>query len=349
MRNRGPHNLPLIGHADWNDCLNLNCFSTEPNESFQTAGDVEGSVAESVMIAGLFLYAARELAGLYGWLGDSAAAARLAAQHAEMLAAVEEQAWDGEWYTRAFDAAGNPVGSKVCEEGKIYIESQGWCVLGGAGAENGRARQALESVHRHLYTPDGIMLQQPAYSEYHLELGEVTSFPPGFKENGGIFNHNNTWVHLGWCLLGEGDRALEYYLSICPSAKRDLDVYRAEPYVYAQMTASRDAPTPGEAKNSWLTGTAAWSFVVAVQGILGIQPDYDGLRLDPCISKTWKGFSLVRQFRGAEYRITVENPDGVCKGIRKMVVDGWTVEGTLIPLAEAGKTVTVLAVMGSTI
>lgn len=347
LRNCGPHKLPLIGHADWNDCLNLNCFSTEPNESFQTAGDVDGSNAESVMIAGLFLYAARELAGLYTWMGLGEDAARIQANYDDMLNTVEEEAWDGEWYTRAFDANGNPVGSKVCDEGKIYIESQGWCVLGGAGANNGRAKKALESVDKYLYSPDGIILQQPPYTEYHLELGEVTSYPPGFKENAGIFSHNNTWVHLGLCLLGQGDKALEYYLSICPSAKQDqIDIYRAEPYVYAQMTAGRDAPTPGEAKNSWLTGTAAWSFVVAVQGILGIQPGYDGLVIDPCISKDWKIYSVTRQFRGAEYQITVENPNGVCKGVKSMTVDGVAIEGNTIPLAQEGSTIKVNVTLG---
>ena len=332
LKNRGPRGLPLIGHADWNDCLNLNCFSKEPNESFQCAGDVKGSKAESVMIAGLFLYASRELASLYDWLKKPDDAARIRVARIDMLNVVEKQAWDGEWYIRAFDAAGKPVGSKSCEEGKIFIESQGWCVLGGAGADNGRARQALESVHRLLYTPDGILLQQPAYSSYQLELGEVTSYPPGYKENAGIFSHNNTWIHLCWCLFGEGERALEYYLSICPSAKLDkIDTYRCEPYVYAQMTAGRDAATPGEAKNSWLTGTAAWSFVVASQGILGIQPDFDGLRINPCIPKDWKKFTVTRRFRGTEYRITVRNPSGVCRGVRKIRVDGETLEGNFIP------------------
>ncbi|MFH1496469.1 MAG: glycosyl transferase, partial [Verrucomicrobiota bacterium] len=204
MKQRGPHGLPLIGHADWNDCLNLNCFSTEPNESFQTAGDVKGSAAESVMIAGLFLYATREFEGIYKLLGRDADAARIAADHATMLDIVETQAWDGEWYIRAFDAAGKPVGSKVCDEGKIYIESQAWCVLGGAGANNGRARQALESVHKHLYTDNGIILQQPAYSTYHKELGEVTSYPPGYKENAGIFCHNNPWVMIAEAMAGRG-------------------------------------------------------------------------------------------------------------------------------------------------
>jgi cellobiose phosphorylase len=346
MKKRGPHGLPLIGHADWNDCLNLNCFSKEPNESFQTAGDVKDSKAESVMIAGLFLYASREMAALYDWMGQKPDAARMREHYAEMLSVVEKEAWDGEWYRRAYDAEGRPIGSKENQEGKIFIESQGWCVLGGAGADNGRARQAMESVHKHLYTKNGVVLQQPAYSTYHLELGEVTSYPPGVKENAGIFCHNNTWIHLGWCLLGEGERALEYYLSICPSAKEgQIETYRAEPYVYAQMIAGRDAPVFGEAKNAWLTGTAAWTFVVVSQGILGVQPSYDGLKLDPCVPKAWTSFTITRRFRGATYNIQVKNT-GVCKGVKKLTVDGKSVAGNVIPLAPAGKTVHVEVEMG---
>ncbi|HTX73675.1 MAG TPA: glycosyl transferase [Rectinemataceae bacterium] len=346
MSKRGPHGLPLIGHADWNDCLNLNCFSTEPNESFQTAGDVRGSTAESVMIAGLFLYAARELAGLYDFMDRGDEATRVRAAYAEMLDAVEGPGWDGLWYRRAYDAKGNPVGSGLCDEGKIFIESQGWCVLGGAGGgeadaanrqpgseapggtdPQGRARTALESVHRELYTRHGVILQQPAYSTYRVELGEVSSYPPGFKENAGIFCHNNTWIQLAWCLLGEGDRAMEYYLSICPSAKQaEIDTYRAEPYVYAQMIAGRDSARFGEAKNSWLTGTAAWSFVALSQGILGIKPDYRGLRLEPCIPRGWKGYSATRRYRRAIYRIEVRNEAGVCTGIRSVHIDGRPVE-----------------------
>ncbi len=347
LKKRGPHGLPLIGHADWNDCLYLNCFATEPNDSFQTAGDVKGSQAESVMIAGLFLYAAREMDGLYSWLDCAKDAGRMKESYATMLKAVEEQAWDGAWYRRAYDAKGNAIGSKSCEEGKIYIESQGWCLLGGAGVENGRAKAALESVDKLLFTPDGVILQQPAYSEYHLELGEVSSYPPGYKENAGIFCHNNTWINLAWCLLGEGEKAFEYYLSICPSAKQDqIETYRCEPYVYAQMIAGRDSATPGEAKNAWLTGTAAWTFVSASQGILGVKPEFSGLRVDPCIPRDWKGFSVTRRFRGATYRVSVKNPNGVCKGVKSLLVDGKRVEGDVIPTQPAGSEVKVEIVLG---
>jgi cellobiose phosphorylase len=339
LNNRGPHGLPLIGHADWNDCLNLNCFSKEPNESFQCTGDIGGSKAESVMIAGLFLYAARDLAALYRFMGKSGEAARIDGYYADMLKTVEEQAWDGAWYTRAFDAESRPVGSKTCEEGKIYIESQAWCVLGGAGANNGRAKKALQAVDKYLYDRNyGCALQYPPYSTYHLELGEVSSYPPGYKENAGVFSHNNTWIHIGWTMAGEGEKALEYYLSICPSAKKDYDVYRSEPYVYAQMTASQFSPTPGEGKNSWLTGTGAWSFVAASQHILGVRPDFNGLIIDPCIPKKWKGFTVQRKFRGVTYTIAVKNPKGKSKGVKSLLVDGKKIAGNVIPLPVPGTT-----------
>ncbi|MFN8221667.1 MAG: hypothetical protein U0R50_00300 [Gaiellales bacterium] len=349
ISHRGEHGLPLIGHADWNDCLNLNCFSTEPNESFQTAGDVEGSRAESVMIAGLFLYACRELGGLYRYLGHGSDVLRLDEVYDEMLAAVEEHAWDGDWYLRAFDAEGLPVGSHAAEEGQIFVESQGWCVLGGAGRENGRARRALESVEDRLLTEHGIVLHQPAFTRYRLELGEITSYPPGYKENAGIFCHNNTWIHLAWCALGDGDRALRYYHTICPSAQPDLERYRAEPYVYAQMIAGRDAATPGEAKNSWLTGTAAWTFVTVAQGILGIKPHYDGLVIDPCIPPAWDGYRVTRRFRGVTYEIVVTNPDHVSTGVRSLTVGGAPVEGNVIPPVVDKGRVAVEVVLGAAV
>jgi cellobiose phosphorylase len=340
LRNRGPHGLPLIGRADWNDCLNLNCFSDQPNESFQTtANKGKGDVAESVMIAGLFLYASRDLSALYRFLKREDDAKRIDGNYAEMLNTVESQAWDGDWYTRAFDSFSKPVGSKTCEEGKIFIESQAWCVLGGAGRDNGRALKSLQAVEKYLYkSGNGAALQYPPYSTYHLELGEVSSYPPGYKENSGVFSHNNTWIHIGWTMFGDGDRALDYYLSICPSAKKDHDVYRSEPYVYAQMTASQFSPTPGEGKNSWLTGTAAWSFVVASQYILGIRPDFDGLRIDPCVPKKWKGFTVTRKFRGVTYTIEVKNPNAKSKGVKSLVVDGQKVAGNVLPLPTDGRT-----------
>ncbi len=347
LAKRGPHGLPLIGHADWNDCLNLNCFSREPNESFQTAGDVRDSKAESVMIAGLFLYATREMEALYSFMGKGDDAQRMQSNYKTMLESVESQAWDGEWYLRAFDASGHPIGSKQNVEGKIFIESQGWCVLGGAGFSNGRATKALESVHKHLFTKNGIMLQQPPYSKYYPELGEISSYPPGVKENAGIFAHNNTWINLALCQLGLGDRALEYYLSICPSAKQDqIETYRSEPYVYAQMIAGKDAPCFGEAKNSWLTGTAAWTFLTASQGLMGVKPQFDGLMIDPCIPKDWDNLEIIREFRGHVYIITIKNPDKVSKGVVKVVMDGVTLSSNILPVKGATQTHQVEVLLG---
>jgi len=347
LRNLGPHALPLIGHADWNDCLNLNCFSTTPGESFQCAGDIGGSNAESVMIAGLFCMACDKMSGIYDAIGRRVAAVIVLASRDRMRQAVRDGGWDGDWFLRAYDAYGHKIGSASCDEGQIFIESQGWGVLGGVGLEDGQARKALDSVNERLATPNGIILQQPAYSKYHVELGEVTSYPPGYKENAGIFTHNNTWIQCAEALLGNGDRAYEYYLAICPSKKEEqIDTYRCEPYVYSQMTAGPDSPTPGEAKNAFLTGTAAWSFVAIAQYILGVTPTLEGLRIDPCIPRDWKGYRVTRKFRGKTYVIDVANPNGVSRGVKKLVVDGRAIDGTLIPLGEGGETVNVACELG---
>ncbi|MCY3024108.1 MAG: glycosyl transferase [Planctomycetota bacterium] len=347
LKNRGPHGLPLIGHADWNDCLNLNCFSVVPGESFQCAGDIEGSVAESVMIAGLFCFACERMAGIYRMVGRERDAAQSLEHRTAVQAAIDAAGWDGNWFLRAYDAAGRKVGSKTCDEGQIFIESQGWCVLGGVGLTDGRARRALDSVRERLATPNGIVLQQPAYSTYHVELGEVSSYPPGYKENAGIFTHNNTWIQCAEALLGNGDQAFAYYLSICPSRKEEqIETYRCEPYVYSQMTAGPDAPTPGEAKNAFLTGTAAWSFIAISQYILGVTPSPDGLVVDPCIPQNWKGFTVKRRFRGRMYLIEVRNPKRVQKGVRRLQVDGKEIQGHTIPLDLGGATVRVVAELG---
>ncbi|HEY3330795.1 MAG TPA: hypothetical protein VGK19_12280 [Capsulimonadaceae bacterium] len=347
LANLGPHLLPLIGHADWNDCLNLNCFSTTPGESFQCAGDIGGSAAESVMIAGLFCSACDKMAGIYRAVGETAKADYAVAAKTKMQDAILAHGWDGDWFVRAYDAQGDKVGSKECDEGKIFIESQGWGVLGGVGIDDGKARRALDSVKERLATPNGIILQQPAFSTYHVELGEVTSYPPGYKENAGIFTHNNTWIQCAEALLGGGDQAMEYYMAICPSTKEaQIDTYRCEPYVYSQMTAGRDAPTPGEGKNAFLTGTAAWSFVAISQYILGVTPSPEGLVIDPCIPKAWTGFTVTRKFRGRTYVIEVKNPSGVSKGVARLTVDGAAVAGNVVPLGVGGETVNVVAELG---
>ena len=332
----GPHGLPLIGRADWNDCLNLNIFSEEPGESFQTAPlKRDGTVAESVFLGGLFVLAAREMAGIARWRGLEEEARRYEAAADEMARRVLEHGWDGEWFLRASDAFGGKVGSRECSEGRIFIEPQGMCVMAGIGLEDGQARRALESVREHLSTPHGILLHQPAYTRYYVHLGEISSYPPGYKENGSVFCHTNPWVMIAETVVGNGDQAYDYYRRINPSVREAIsEVHRCEPYVYAQMIAGRDAPTFGEAKNSWLTGTAAWNYVAVTQHILGIRPTFGGLRVAPVIPRGWMGFTARRVFRGVTYPITVRR---VGPGNRvSLRVDGAPVEGDVVPLPPPG-------------
>ncbi|AAD36910.1 glycosyl transferase [Thermotoga maritima MSB8] len=348
VNNLGPHGLPLIGRADWNDCLNLNCFSKNPDESFQTTVNaLDGRVAESVFIAGLFVLAGKEFVEICKRRGLEEEA-REAEKHVnKMIETTLKYGWDGEWFLRAYDAFGRKVGSKECEEGKIFIEPQGMCVMAGIGVDNGYAEKALDSVKKYLDTPYGLVLQQPAYSRYYIELGEISSYPPGYKENAGIFCHNNPWVAIAETVIGRGDRAFEIYRKITPAYLEDIsEIHRTEPYVYAQMVAGKDAPRHGEAKNSWLTGTAAWSFVAITQHILGIRPTYDSLVVDPCIPKEWEGFRITRKFRGSIYDITVKNPSHVSKGVKEIIVDGKKIEGQVLPVFEDGKVHRVEVVMG---
>ncbi len=331
----GPHGLPLIGRADWNDCLNLNCFSDTPGQSFQTTTNMDGKVAESVFIAGLFVLAAAELVPLAERRGLAEKVSSIRAAAAEMTQVVAEFGWDGAWFRRAYDNFGQPVGSSACAEGQIFIEPQGICVMAGLGVEDGRAQLALNSVAERLATQHGIVLQQPAFSHYYLELGEISSYPPGYKENAGVFCHTNPWIMISEAMVGRGDRALDYYLRINPSAREEIsDLHRSEPYVYAQMIAGKDAPSFGEAKNSWLSGTAAWNYVAITQWILGIRPSLDGLRVQPVIPADWTSFTARRMFRGVPYniRVTRTGPGNHVS----LVVDGRPVDGTVIPLPPEG-------------
>ena len=339
LDNRGPHGLPLIGRADWNDCLNLNTFSTDPNDSFQTAGDGEGRVAESVFIAGMFVLYGRQFAEICRRSGredESAAALR---EVDAMEQAVMEHGWDGEWYLRAYDAHGGKVGSGSCGTGKILIEPQGFCSMARIGASQGMPEKALASAEELLGTDHGMVIVWPAYKEYHLELGEISSYPPGYKENGGIFCHNNPWVIIGMAEAGQGGKAFDWYRKIAPAWREDIsELHRTEPYVYAQMIAGKEAGRHGEAKNSWLTGTAAWNFVAISQNILGIKPHWDGLEIDPCIPADWDGYTVERHFRGDRYRIRFVNESrSGGRGIRSMKLDGRTVEGNVIvPVGDGG-------------
>ncbi len=341
----GPHSLPLIGRADWNDCLNLNCFSDTPGESFQTTNNTEGKIAESVFIAGLFVLAAKEMVAIANHLGMIERVKAYSGAAQEIERAIWSAGWDGEWFRRAYDNFGRVLGSLENDEGQIFIEPQGICVMADLGVEDGRALQALNAVNERLATPHGIVLQQPAFSKYYLHLGEISSYPPGFKENAGIFCHTNPWIMIAESKIGRGDLAHDYYLRINPSSREEIsEVHKCEPYVYAQMIAGKDAPSHGEAKNSWLTGTAAWNYVAITQWILGIRPTYDGLQVAPVIPSTWDGFEAVRHYRGVRYEIVVKRR-GSGTDVR-LEVDGKTIAGTIVPLpAPETRTVEVLVIL----
>lgn len=333
LERKGPHGLPLIGQADWNDCLNLNAFTDEPGQSFQTTVSKDGKVAESVFIAGLFVLAAKEMAQLATTLNRPEEANFYTQEAAAMTAVTLQHGWDGGWFLRAYDDFGDKVGSHECAEGQIFIEPQGMCVMAGIGQDTGEAGQALTAVNKRLATSHGIVLQQPAYTRYYLNLGEISSYPPGYKENAGIFCHTNPWIMIAEAVLGHGDQAYDYYRRINPSAREGIsEVHRSEPYVYAQMIAGRDAPTHGEAKNSWLSGTAAWNYVAITQWILGIRPTYHGLQIAPVVPQDWPGFTASRIFRGVEYQITVER---IGPGNEvQLTVNGRSVPGDVVPVPE---------------
>ncbi len=327
--NLGPNGLPLIGRADWNDCLNLNCFSEEPGESFQTvANKGDGKVAESVFIGGLFVLAGKEYARLLEQTKQFEKMKEINKHIVTMSHTMETKGYDDAWFLRAYNAYGEKIGSKDNEEGKIFIEPQGIAVMAGIGLTNGKAKKALANAKLHLDTPYGMVLNYPAYTSYHLELGEISSYPPGYKENGGIFCHNNPWIACANAVIGNGEEAFSVYKKIAPAYLEDVsEIHRTEPYVYAQMIAGKEASRHGEAKNSWLTGTAAWNFVAISQYILGIHPDYKGLRIQPVIPIDFGNYEVVRKFRETTYRIHVEH-SSVHKGL---YVNGQKINDTIVP------------------
>lgn len=348
VNNLGPHGLPLSMRADWNDCLNLNCFSSTPGESFQTTTSKDGKVAESLFVATLFCYAGPEYVCLCRKQGLNEEADAAQAEIDKMKENIIAHGYDGEWFLRAYDDFGRKVGSNECEEGKIFIEPQGFAVMAEIGKDKGYDLQTLESVDKWLNCEHGLVLNQPAFTKYYIEYGEISTYPGGYKENAGIFCHNNAWIICAEAFVGHGDKAFEYYSKIAPAFREEKysDLHRTEPYVYAQMIAGKDAGRFGEAKNSWLTGTAAWNFVAISQYILGIIPDYDGLKIDPSIPAAWDGFTASRTFRGDTFEIKITNPNHVCKGIQSVTVDGKAIEGNVLPVFGDGKTHTVEVVMG---
>ncbi|QHQ59862.1 glycosyl transferase [Anaerocolumna sedimenticola] len=347
INNVGPHGLPLIGRADWNDCLNLNCFSMEPGESFQTTTSKDGRVAESVMIAGMFVYIGKEYAKLMEKIGNQAEADRANKEVSKMKDIIMEHGFDGEWFLRAYDDFGKKVGSNENEEGKIFIESQGLCIMGGCGIEDGKAIKTLDAVEERLGTKYGLVLNNPAFTKYYVEYGEISTYPAGYKENAGIFCHNNAWIMCAEAVVGRGDKAFDYYTRIAPAYTEEYsEIHRMEPYVYSQMVAGKDAGRFGEAKNSWLTGTASWNFVAISQFILGIIPEYDGLMVNPAIPASWDGYQVTRLFRGDILKITIKNPNHVSAGVSKMTVDGKEISGNIVPVFGDGMEHEVEVILG---
>lgn len=331
LNNLGPHGLPLIGRADWNDCLNLNCHSTEPGESFQIFGTADGRVAESVFIAGMFVFIGKQFAQLCHNIGKIEDEVYIRDTVNKMINTVEKYGYDGSWFLRAYDAFGNKVGSSECAEGKIFIEPQGFCVMAGIGTNNGRAEKALDSVKNILECEYGITLNQPPYGVYHSELGEISSYPPGYKENAGIFCHNNPWIAIAETVIGRADRAFEVYRKIAPAYVEEIsEIHKTEPYVYSQMIAGKDAPRMGEAKNSWLTGTAAWNYYAVTQYILGIRPEFDGLRIAPCLPREIKECRIKRFFRGCLYEIEIDNRKNTGGNSAEIVCDGELLDGNIV-------------------
>jgi cellobiose phosphorylase len=320
--NVGARGLPLLGFADWNDTVNLR------------AG------AESVFTACLYGAALNELAALADAGGDAEAAARWRSWHAEMKKRVNDCAWDGEWWIRYFDADGTPIGTSRAEKARIWINSQTWSVISGF-AESDRARACMDSVFRYLNTERGLKLSAPGYDGFDPTKGGVTTYPPGAKENGGIFLHANPWAIIAECVLGNGDRAWRYYQQINPAARNDdLDSFEVEPYVYPQNVLGNEHPQFGLGRNSWLSGTASWAYQAATQRILGLRAGYDGLAVDPRVPGAWKGFKVVRRFRGAAYRIRVLDPRGAGKGVTRAAIDGRALkveaDSVVLPIMPAG-------------
>ncbi|HLV10011.1 MAG TPA: glycosyl transferase, partial [Halanaerobiales bacterium] len=347
INNLGPHGLPLIGHADWNDCLNLNCFSDKPGESFQTVNSKEDSQAESVLIAGMFITFGPDFTKLCEYREENQLAVESKRQIQKMKKAVMEHGVDQNWFLRAYDYYGNKVGSLENEEGQIFIEPQGFCIMGGLGNESGFALKVLDSVKERLDTEYGLMLLDPPYKNYHIELGEISSYPPGYKENGGIFCHNNPWIIIAETIVGRGKQAFEYYKKTAPAYLEEVsDIHRTEPYVYSQMVAGKDAINYGEAKNSWLTGTAAWNFVAISEWILGIRAEFEGLLIEPCIPEDWDGFEVIKVFRGDTYHIRVNNTAHVSKGIKELKIDGELLNKNIIKPIGDGKIHFVEVIMG---
>ena len=344
----------LITHAVACDLLYK---ETATKKAYEISGlENPNSVAQlKGWLATLFTYAGPNYVSILKHLGKDDEATAAQAEIDKMKANIMESAWDGDWFIRAYDANGEKMGSKECEEGKIFIEPQGFAIMSEIGKDQGCDMKTLAAIDERLNTKHGLVLNNPAYTKYYIQYGEISTYPGGYKENAGIFTHNNAWIICAAAYAGQGDQAFKYYSEIAPAFTEETsDIHKTEPYVYGQMIGGKDAGSDigqtgknfGQGKNSWLTGTAAWNMVAISQYILGVQPDFDGLKIDPSIPSAWDGLKASRQFRGDTYDIEVKNPDHVCKGVKSMTVDGKAIDGNVIPVAGDGKAHKVEVVLG---
>lgn len=326
---RGPEGFLYGMSADWNDCINLK----GEGESIWSTFLFYKAIEEFLMIAEKTEQEEDRLHfSKYGEL---------------IKENLSNKAWDGEWFIRAFLDSGSKLGSSESEQSKIFLNTQSWAVFSGAFSDE-KAVKAMDSVKKYLASEHGIVLNYPAFREFDEEVGAITSFPVSLKENGGIFCHANTWAVIAEAMLGNGDRAYEYYLSYLPARHNDIaDEYTMEPYVYSQFITGKEHPYHfGRARNSWLTGTAAWSFVAISQYILGVRADYDGLIIDPVIPSEWDSYSVYRQYRGKDFNIVVKNPDHLSTGIKELRLNGELIDSSVIPLSQMKEKNNVIVILG---
>lgn len=323
--------IPLIEAADWNDGLD------------QIGRQGRG---ESTMVAEHLAWMLLEATELFRKLGRSDIAERYEAAREEVVSATNEHLWDGEWYARGTRDDGQAFGTKACEAGKMYLNAQSWAILGRL-ARDGRANECMDAVMSQLDTEYGPALFLPAYEQPNPKIGIITRFAPGTKENGTIFNHPVCWAIMALCMLRRGDQAYEMWRKTSFMTRgEEPDIYKAEPYVYAEYVTGPDSCCFGQGEFTWMTGTAAWMSKVCLEWILGIRPQLDGLLIDPCVPSAWDEFKIERRFRNARYVIKVENPDHVQKGVRSVSMDGETLSSNLIADARDGQTHEVVAIMG---
>ncbi len=299
----GKHGITKGLRADWNDCLNL-------------------GGGESAMVAFLLIWATRHFLDAAEYLNKREELAIYGQRMEGMIRACQEQLWDGEWWLRGFTADGRPIGTRAAKEGKVHMESNTWAVISGASTR-GQSLLCMDAVNEYLYTPFGLMLNAPSFTSVDDGIGFVSRVYPGLKENGSIFSHPNPWAWVAECMLGRGDRAMKFYDALLPENQNDImEVRQAEPYSYCQFITGRDHPAFGRARHPFMTGSSGWAYYAATRFILGIRPGFDCLIVDPCIPAAWDGFSVVRKWRGAEYRIEVSNPEHLEKGVHSIRVDG---------------------------